>query len=411
MDSTGLANLADPSTFQAGIPHDTFRRLRAESPLYRQKGQGSIGDFWAVTRHEDIVTVSKDPGRFSSYRASAQIEEYDEEGLDMVRMIMLNMDPPQHAKFRRLVSAGFTPLVTSFMEPRIRAVTTQILDAIAEKGEVDFVPTVAAELPLYVITELMGVPEEERHKIFNWSNRLIGFDDPELGTNMVEAKEAAMELWMYANQLAEHRRSGKVDAHDFISLLMNAEVDGTQLTEGEFDSFILMLSVAGNETTRNLLSGGLLALLEHPEQKARVLADPSLIPSAVEEMLRWVAPITCFKRTATRDTELAGQAIRENDRLVLYYASGNRDERVFPDPERFDVARTPNDHLAFGVGEHFCLGANLARLEIRILFTELLRRFPDIELAGPVSRLRSSFINGIKHLPVRFTPERKSARG
>lgn len=406
MDSTGLANLADPGTYAEGVPHETFRRLRSERPLYFQEGKGAIRSFWAVTRYEDVVTVSKDPGRFSSYRGSAQLEDYDQDGLDMVRMMMLNMDPPQHGKFRRLVSSGFTPLVTSFLEPRIRAVTTKILDAIAHKGEVDFVPTVAAELPLYVIAELLGVPEDDRHKLFEWSNRLVGFDDPELGTSMESAKEAGMELWMYANTLAEHRRSGRVDSHDFISILMNAEVDGTQLTEAEFDAFILMLTVAGNETTRNLLSGGLLALMQHPDQMARLLADPSLIPGGIEEMLRWVSPITCFRRTATRDTELAGQAIHENDKVVIYYASANRDERAFPDPARFDVGRTPNDHLAFGVGEHFCLGANLARLEIRILFTELLRRFPDIQLAGPVSRLRSSFINGIKHLPVRFTPER-----
>jgi cholest-4-en-3-one 26-monooxygenase len=188
---------------------------------------------------------------------------------------------------------------------------------------------------------------------------------------------------------------------------MNAEVDGFRLTEPEFDSFFLMLTVAGNETTRNLISGGMLALLEHPEQRARLLADPSLIPSAIEEMLRWVTPVTCFRRTAACDITLRGQTIRENDKIVLYYASANRDDSVFKDPDRFDVGRTPNEHLAFGVGEHFCLGTSLARLEIRIMFTELLNRFPDMELCGPVSRLRSSFLNGVKHMPVRFTPEKR----
>ncbi len=321
-----------------------------------------------------------------------------------MRLIMLNMDPPQHAKFRRLVNYGFTPLVTSFMEPRIRLVTTQILDKIAQRGEVDFVQTVAAELPLMVIAELLGIPLEDRHKIFDFSNRLIGFDNPEFGTSKEDAKVAAMEVWFYANTLAEQRKDK--EGVDLCSILMNAEVDGFRLTEAEFDAFFLMLIVAGNETTRNLISGGMLALIEHPEQRARLLADPSLMPSAVEEMLRWVTPVTCFRRTATCDTEMRGQKIREDDKVVLYYASANRDEAIFPDPDRFDIGRTPNEHLAFGVGEHFCLGSSLARLEIRILFTELLRRFPDMELAGPVARLRSNFLNGIKRMPVRFTPEK-----
>jgi len=398
-----LADLSDADTYSRSVPHDTFRALRREAPVYFQKERKGRG-FWAFTRYDDIVVASKDPHRFSSARGSTNLEDYDEEELSLMRLIMLNMDPPQHGKFRRLVNYGFTPLVTSFMEPRIRLVTTQILDKIAQRGEVDFVQTVAAELPLMVIAELLGIPLDDRHRIFDFSNRLIGFDDPEFGTSKEDAKAAAMEVWFYANQLAEQRKDR--EGSDLCSILINAEVDGFRLTEAEFDAFFLMLLVAGNETTRNLISGGMLALIEHPEQRARLLADPSLMGSAVEEMLRWVTPITCFRRTATCDTEMRGQKIRENDKVVLYYAAANRDEAIFPEPERFDVGRTPNEHLAFGVGEHFCLGSSLARLEIRIMFTELLRRFPDMELAGPVTRLRSNFINGIKRMPVRFTAEK-----
>jgi cholest-4-en-3-one 26-monooxygenase len=405
MRPADLANLNDPDTLLRGVPHETFAWLRREEPVSFQPGRPGSRGFWAVTRYEDVVTVSRDPARFSSARGSANVEDFSEDELDLVRLIMLNMDPPQHGKFRRLVSAGFTPLVTSFMEPRVRAVTTTILDRIAHKGEVDFVPAIAAELPLLVIAELLGIPEEDRHRLFELTNRLIGFDDPEFGTSTDDARAAAMEMWMYANSLAEQRRGS--EGQDLASILMNAEVDGARLTEAEFDSFFLLLSVAGNETTRNLVSGGMLALLEHPAERDRLLADPSLIPSAVEEMLRWVTPVVCFKRTATCDTELGGQQIRASDKVVIFYPAANRDESVFPEPHRFDVGRTPNEHLSFGVGEHFCLGSNLARLEIRLMFTELLRRFPDMELCGPVSRLRSSFLNGIKHMPVRFTPEKR----
>jgi cholest-4-en-3-one 26-monooxygenase len=398
-----LADISDPDTFVRGVPHDVFRRLRKEAPVWFQKERNGRG-LWALTKYDDIVMASKDPMRFSSARGGTFLIDFPEEDLDLIRLMMLNMDPPQHAKFRRLVNYGFTPLVISFLEPRINLVTAQILDKIAHRGEVDFVPTVAAELPLMVIAELLGIPLEERAKVFDWSNRLIGFNDPELGTSQADAKVAAMEVWLYANNLAEERK--RTEGMDLASILMNAEVDGERLTEAEFDAFFLMLLVAGNETTRNLISGGMLALMEHPAERERLLADPSLVPSAVEEMLRWVTPIRCFRRTATCDISLRGEKIREDDKVVLYYSSANRDEDVFPEPDRFDVGRTPNEHLAFGVGEHFCLGSSLARLEIRIMFTELLRRFPDMQLAGPVSYLRSDFINGIKHLPVRFTPEK-----
>jgi cholest-4-en-3-one 26-monooxygenase len=290
------------------------------------------------------------------------------------------------------------------LEPRIRAAAKDIVDQVIAKGEADFVTAIAAELPLRVIAELLGVPMEDRHKLFDWSNRLIGFDDPEFQTSLEDGKGAAAELWMYANGLADLRRDAK--GEDLVSVLINAEIEGERLTDMEFDSFFLLLTVAGNETTRNLISGGLLALIEHPEERARLTNDTSLLPSAVEEMLRWVTPVMYFRRTATRDTQLRGQKIREGEKVVMYYSSANRDEDVFPASEQFDVGRTPNDHLAFGAGQHFCLGANLARLEIRAIFEEIVTRMPDVGLAGPVRRLRSNFINGFKTIPVRFTPGR-----
>jgi len=395
--------LHDPDVFVRGVPHDALRLLRAESPLHFHPEPGGPG-FWVVSKYEDVVTVGKDPGRFSSHRGGTNIQDYPPENLSTIQLLMLNMDPPQHNKFRRLVSQGFTPRMVARMEPAIRQATRAIVDRIASRGECDFVRAVAAELPLQVIADLMGIPQADRDKLFDWSNRLIGFDDPEFQTSLEDGRQAAMEMWMYANDLAA---ASDRQGDDLISVLMSAEVDGVGLTEMEFDAFFLLLAVAGNETTRNLISGGMLALIENPAERARLLADPSLIPSAVEEMLRWVTPVMYFRRTATRDTELRGVPIKENDKVVVYYTSANRDEDVFRDPFRFDVGRTPNEHLAFGVGQHFCLGNSLARLEIKVMFEELLRRLPDLELAGPVRRLRSNFINGFKSIPVRFTPEKR----
>jgi cholest-4-en-3-one 26-monooxygenase len=374
-------DLSDPDRFVAGVPHEAFKLLRAER---------------------------KDPQTFSSSRGGTNIFELSPEDLQTTRTLMLNMDPPQHTKYRRLVNQGFTPRMVAALEPHVRDICRRIVDRIAGAGRGDFVTDVAAELPLQVIAELLGVPHEDRHKVFEWSNRLVGFDDPEYRTSLEDGKIAAAGMWGYANELALARRACPRD--DLVSVLMRAAVDGEALSEQEFDSFFLLLAVAGNETTRNLISGGMLALLEHPAERARLHADPALLPTAVEEMLRWVTPVTHFRRTATRDTQLRGQAICEGDKVVVFYASANRDESVFADPDRFDVGRTPNEHVAFGFGEHYCIGTTLARLEIRVMFEELLARLPDLELAGPVARLRSNFLNGIKHMPVRFTPATAAAR-
>ncbi|MFN2641533.1 MAG: cytochrome P450, partial [Actinomycetota bacterium] len=278
-------------------------------------------------------------------------------------------------------------------------------DAVATKGECDFVTEVSAELPLQVIAELLGVPHEERHKVFTWSNTMIGLEDPEYGTSMEGARTAALEMFAYAGELAAERKAEKRD--DLVSILAHAEVDGETMSEMELAVFFLLLAVAGNETTRNLISGGMLALFEHPEEREKLRDDPSLFAPAVEEMLRYVTPVMHFRRTATCDTEIGEQKIAAGDKVLLWYISANRDEAKFPEPHSFKVDRTPNEHLAFGGGgPHFCLGFSLAQLEIKCMFEELLTRLPDMELAGPVSHMRSNFINGIKHMPVKFTPER-----
>jgi cholest-4-en-3-one 26-monooxygenase len=289
------------------------------------------------------------------------------------------------------------------MEPHGREITKRIVDDVAAKGSCDFVTDIAAKLPLAVISEMIGVPEEDHAKVFDWSNRLIGFDDPEYNTSAEDGRIAAMEMFMYANAMAQDRKSNP--RNDLVSILMGADVDGDRLSEADFDGFFILLAVAGNETTRNLISGGMLALIEHPEQRQRLIDDPALMPTAVEEMLRFVSPLIYFRRTLQRETEVGGVKMGEGQKVAMYYPSGNRDEAMFEDAQAFDVGRSPNMHMAFGGGgPHFCLGASLARLEIRCMFEELLSRLPDMELAGPVSRLRSNFINGIKHMPVRYTP-------
>jgi len=402
-------DLVNPDNWVPGVPHEAFKVLRKHAPVFWQEMPGDDAGFWAITKYEDVVAISKDPLTFSSFKGGTILRDLPEEDLKNTQTIMLNMDPPQHSKYRKLVSQGFTPRMTAALEPRARAATTEILDKVMAQGQCDFVREIAAELPLIVIAELVGVPLEDRHKVFEWSNRLIGFDDPEIEGGAEKGKMAAMEMWLYAHELADKRKDAPRD--DFVSLLLNSAVDGEKLTQMEFDSFFLLLAVAGNETTRNLISGGMLALIENPAERQKLLDNPALLPTAVEEMLRWVSPVSQFRRTTTRDTEIRGQKIREGDKVVIYYQSANRDEDIFTDPYKFDVARSPNNHIAFGIGEHFCLGANLARLEIRVMFEEILRRMPDIELAGPVRRLRSNFINGVKEMPVKFTPSRVRAAG
>jgi cholest-4-en-3-one 26-monooxygenase len=288
------------------------------------------------------------------------------------------------------------------LEPHVRELTVGILDGAQAKGDCDFVVDVAAELPLEVIAELLGVPREDRHKLFDWSNRMVGSEDPEYQVSDEHVTQAQVEMFMYAQQLAEQRRAAP--QQDIVTTLLNAEVDGDTLSEMDFNLFFMLLSVAGNETTRNAIAHGMNAFLEHPEQWALLVEDPAArIDGAVEEILRWASPVMYFRRNARRDVTLGGQEIKAGEKISLWYISANRDESVFDEPFRFDITRDPNPHIAFGGGgPHFCLGAQLARLEIRLLFEELAARVPRLEALGEPDRLRSNFIGGIKHLPVRL---------
>jgi cholest-4-en-3-one 26-monooxygenase len=398
-------DLTDLDTFVRGVPHDQFDVLRAEAPVYFHPESEGAG-FWCITRADDLAQVSHDWQHHSS-EWGITLHEMPEEQLEQQRMMMLMMDPPKHTKQRLLVNKGFTPRMIGRLHDQVREIAREIVDNVATRGECDFVVDVAAELPLRVIAEMMGVPQEERHKVFEWSNRLIGSEDPEYAVSPEDAMEAAVEMFAYANELAAEKRANPGD--DIISVLLNAEVEGERLTDIEFDLFFQLLAVAGNETTRNLISHGMLALLEHPDERAKLLADPALLPSAVDEMLRFASPVMYMRRTARADTKVRGQEIKAGDKVALWYIAANHDPEVFTDPHRFDVTRDATEHEAFGGGgPHFCLGTHLAKLEITVMFEELLAAIPDMELAGDVQRLRSNFINGIKHMPVKFAAAQRA---
>ncbi len=399
----GDVDLLDPDVFREGRHHEMFSLLRREDPVYFHPEPDGAG-FWCITRHADLITVNRDWEAFSSAAWGISIPDVPLEGEQaMVREMMLYMDPPRHTRYRLLVNKGFTPRMIGLLETGLRTKSRIIVDNVIERGECDFVVDVSSELPLQAIAELMGVPQEERHKIFDWTNRLIGVDDPEFEGDRESASEAATELYLYSNQLAAERRDDPRD--DIVSRLLGAEIEGDQLSEAEFDMFFLLLAVAGNETTRNATSHGMKALMDNPGEMAKLVDDPAgHIDSAVEEIVRWASPVMHFRRTAMVDYELGGKTIKAGDKVVMWHISANRDETVFDDPFRFDIDRDPNPHIGFGGGgPHFCLGANLARMELRLLFTEIAERMGDMALAGEVERLRSNFIGGIKHMPVRYS--------
>ncbi len=400
-DPQGIDLLA--STWGKGVPHDQFDRLRREAPVYWHDEPDDTG-FWAVTKHADVRAVSHDHHTYSSELAGTFIPTPEEEALAQLRLTILNMDPPKHNRYRRLVSSGFTPRMISRLVEEIERRAAAVVDAVCEKGEVEFVEEIAAQLPVQMICEMIGLEPEVWPRMFEISNQLIGSrDDPDYQELPGGPEAAAAEIYALCDAVAADRRARPRD--DIMTALVQAEIDGERLDDFELNMFFLTLVVAGNETTRNLINHSTLALIEHPDQARRLRDDPSLWDTAVDEMLRWGSSIHNFRRTAARDTELRGVPIAAGDKVVIYYASANRDEDVFADPHTFDVGRTPNDHLAFGGGGvHYCLGASLARAEIRAMMRQLVGRLPDLELAGPVDRLHSDFVNGIKTMPVRFTP-------
>lgn len=409
-----MAALADPMAYADGVPHDELARRRreapvawvAEPPLWRHRGDKRYAirgsGFWAVTRHATAVAVSRQPQIFSSaLRGAFLADPTSPEDLERTRQLLINMDAPEHTGLRRLVTGAFTPAAIGRLQESIRHHARALVDRVRARSEFDGVRDLAAEMPLLVLADVLGMPAEDRGLIFAWSNNLVGFDDPEYGAGDVDAYNRTFaEAFAYARALARDKRRRPDDG--LASRLLACELDGRRLSDAEFSQLWVLLVVAGNETTRHLLSGGLHALVECPEERDRLVADPGLVPSAVEELLRWVSPIMQFRRTATRAVELDGQPIAEGDKVVVYYVSANRDEGVFAAPDRLDLARTPNPHLAFGVGPHFCLGAALARVEAATLLDALRPHLSRLELSGPVVRLRSNFMNGIKAMPARW---------
>jgi cholest-4-en-3-one 26-monooxygenase len=402
--SPGDIDLSDPRTFVAGVPHEYFRVLRERAPVHwqpecRVPGLLQGPGYWALTRYEDVAHVSKNSDLFSSEQGSCILNELRPKDLKNMREQLINMDPPRHTELRNLVNPHFKPGTVRHTEAHTQRIVCETLDALTSQSECDFVDAVSAPISLRALTHFLGVPDKHSGRFYKWTNLLIGSSDPDVSSNG-RARLVVLELFLYAVLLARKRR--KVPTADIFSSLVNGSFAGLPLSRLQLNMNFFLLLIAGNETTRNALSGGVQALCEHPDQFERLRAEPTLLPQAIEEMLRWVTPVMQFRRTATRDTQIGEQSIRKGDKLVMYYGAANRDPRVFETPESFDITRKPNPHLAFGTGTHFCMGSHMARLEMRITLTELLRRFPKLRLASPPERLHSNFISGIKRMPVRL---------
>jgi cholest-4-en-3-one 26-monooxygenase len=394
---------------ESGYPFAVWKQLRDHDPLYWVETL-EHRPFWAVTRHADITAISRDPHRFLN---APRLTVGSSQGADLPVRMLLNMDPPEHHAYRSLLNKRFTKRALRGLSAQVDSIATSLVDSIAydgEIGEVDFVERVSARLPIWVIAEMLGVPRSDWKLLFDWTNRTVGAGDAEFRSRGMSGadtmNDAAKEMFGYFTQMAEERRKRPTD--DLASALTHAAIDGERLPNYELLSYFFLLVVAGNETTRNATSGGLLALIENPGEFDRVRRDRDLLDPLVEEILRWTSPVVHFCRTASEDVEMHGQKVRAGDSLCLFYPSANRDERTFEHADRFLIDRRPNRHIAFGVGEHFCLGAHVARLELRVLFRHLVERMEFVELAGEVERLRSSVIGGIKHMPIRYrlTPSR-----
>jgi cytochrome P450 len=396
--------------FAERVPHETFALLRREAPVWWYDWPHGRG-FWCVTKHADVVSISRDTKTFTSEQG-ANLEDLDEEQRT-ARQSMLETDPPRHTRLRGLVGPPFTPRAVKAYELALRELTAAVLDRALPLGEFDFVEEIAKQLPIRVLARLLGAPDEDTDPLIAWGDRMIGNTDPELTDVLHDSPEseryrllpfrspAALELFEYGHRLAAERRREPSD--DLVSKLVHAEIDGERLSEREFDTMFLLLVVAGNETTRQAIAHGMLALAEHRDQWDRLREDPELVWTAgTDEILRWSSPVLHFRRTATRDVELRGQTIRAGEKVVVWYVSANFDEEVFEDPLRFDVGRRPNAHVTFGGGgPHYCLGAHLAKLEVQVMFDMLLPRLAGLELLGPPERMRTNFTNALKRMPVR----------
>jgi len=436
IDPADLQALYDAATYADAAPHGAIDRLRTAGPVVRVPEPALHGwpegtGYWAVLSHAATKEVLRDAGTFSSHLGGTQLRTPTRpDDLEFVRQMMLNQDPPAHHRLRGLLSKAFIPRAIARLEAEIAERAAALVDGIDGHDQFDLVTDVVGDLPVAVLAAVLGMPDEDRGLLYDWSNRVIGYQDPDYadsftfdgasGTEMARralevrpvpgpdgtmpdprTRDGLIDLYTYAHHLAEHRRSEPGD--DIVSLLLAAEYEGSGLTNDEFETLFFLFAVAGNETLRNGIPGGVLTLIEHADQYDRLLSAPALLPSAIEEMLRFWPPVIHFRRTATTDVELAGTHIRAGDKVAVYHLAANRDPAVFPEPHRFDITRTPNDHVSFGFGPHFCLGAHLARTQMRRMVGELNARLGRLELAGEPVRLRSNFQQGLKHLPVRRT--------
>ncbi len=394
-------DLVSASSYAKGQPYEQFRWLREHDPVHWHEQKNARG-FWAVTRYQDVWAIGRDAKTYSSYAGGIMLDDPDEFSLQQSRSMMLHMDPPDHTRYRTLVSKEFIPRSANALRPRIQELAKKIIDDVIDRGECEFMSEIAGVLPSYVIAELMGIPLADGRRLYSLTEKMHSAHE---AVNEHERAAAGMEMLSYALNLAEEKR--KHPGNDIATKLLNAEVDGDRLTPPEYSFFFLLLVNAGGDTTRNLLGGGMLALFNHPDQRRRLHHNlDGLLPTAVEEMLRYVSPVIYMRRTAVRDVELGGKQIKAGDKVAMYYGSANRDESMFPHPDKFDVGRTPNEHIAFGGGEHFCLGSHIARVEIQVMLREIMTRLPDIKPSGPVEFLPSNFISGPQKMPVRFSAQR-----
>jgi len=414
-------SLSYADTFQDHAkPHAIFTQLRREEPVaWCAEPWGGPG-YWSITKYDDIHAISKLPEVFSSDGRLGGITLPSPEmiaarqGITMEQLVerqsqfsqfeggrsMITMDPPEHTQHRRMVAPGFTPQKLDALIPHIRERARVILDGLAGQNDCEFVSSVAAELPIQMLAELFDIPQQDRHKLFEWSNIIIGGDDPDISTSREHVTQALMGLAMYAMQMYASRKENP--GRDLISMLVNTEVNGEPMSIPDYLSAFVLLVVAGNETTRNSISGGTLVLSQFPAEKRKLLDDPSLIPQAVDEIIRWVHPVIYMRRTAVADYEIRGTTIKRGDKLALWYMSGNRDEDKWSDPFTFNVTRAGPRHLSFGYGQHLCIGWRLAEIQLTVLLEELLARYPDVAVTGAPTRMRTNFLNSIKTLPVRL---------
>jgi len=395
----------DPDIYVDRVPHEEFLAMRLTAPVHwveqTEEARAGFDDtgYWAVSKHADVAAVSKNNKDFSTHENGAIIRFAPDMTRDQVeaqRVMLINIDPPDHTKVRQIISRGFTPRAINALHDRLAERSESIITEAVGRGSGNFVEDIAAELPLQAIADLLGVPQEDRRKLFDWSNQMLGYDDPEYD---VDPEAASIEILTYAMAMAADRKENPRD--DIVTKLVHADVDGHMLTDDEFGYFVILLTVAGNETTRNAITHGMNAFFENPEQWE--LFKEQRPESAVDEVIRWATPVTVFQRTALNDVEVGGQLVEAGQRVGLFYASANHDSDVFADPDRFDILRDPNPHLSFGGhGAHYCIGANLARLEVKLILDALADHAPDISKAGEPRRLRSGWINGIKDLQVNY---------